>query len=358
MTTRIEIKVKRGELTLKPTDQDFAVESDPPVTPEWHGDTVVIDTDRLNAHVRMTVLVPASVDRLDVSLGRGPLTMHQLHVDNADVNVGLGTAVIDDVQQGRWDINVGKGDLTVTNAEASFDINVGMGHCQLVHVRGTADINDGFGRVTAAGCEGNFDVNAGKGNVEWTEGGGKLSINAGMGDVRLHDGRGGSVEINAGLGKAFLTDGHWDSASLELGMGDATIASRVDRLAVHIKSRGKIDVSLPENQGARIEASTENGRIISQLNLIPVGHSGPQRGQRLVGVVGDGSGNVLLETRRGNITVSRHNAPPQEHPTPPAPPSADPVEAQRLTILAQLQQGRISVDEAEQLLAHLDKPIA
>ncbi|NMP23351.1 DUF4097 family beta strand repeat-containing protein [Sulfobacillus harzensis] len=347
----IEIKIKRGSLTLVSSpDGEFHLESDPPCPVLNKGHEVIVDAERVSGSVRMTCQIPESA-ALDASLGRGPLEADGLSVERGDLNVGLGNAHLTALQRGHWDVNVGKGDLRVEKAQGSFDLNVGMGTCELSQVSGSVDLNDGLGRISLEECEGHYDINAGKGDVTWTHGGGELDINAGMGNVTISGARGAKLDVNAGLGKVTLANGVWGTADVSVGVGDVSAEGRFDHLTVQVKNRGRIEFAFPFDVGARIEASTEHGRVISHLPLIPVGHAGPQRGERLVGVVGDGRSQIELETRRGNIVVGQ--TPGEQHPDS-APPD---LEGQRRTILAALQAGEITVEEADALLEQLDHSV-
>jgi len=350
----VEIKMKRGSLTIsKSEDSELHVVSDTPVVPDFEGDTAVINLERMTGSITLTVLLPSSAKALDVGLGRGPCHITGVPLESADLNIGLGTCTLEE-SSGTWDINVGKGDLDIRKSSGQFDINVGMGQCRLTHLTGQADINAGLGPVKAEDCNGIFDVNAGKGDVTWTEGQGSVDINAGLGDVRTTNGRGTVLDITAGLGKIFVQGGTWQKAQLEVGIGSIHAEAYISELSAQVRNHGAIEVSLPISLGARVEASTEHGRIISHLTLIPVGHSGPQRGQRLVGVIGDGVGRINLETRRGNITLTQHDdlIMPDRESLPHATVN-DPFTQSRMLILEQLQDGRLTVDEAEKLLEGL-----
>ncbi len=348
MTETVEIEVKRGSLTLKPSeDQDARVESDPPVEPRITANTFSISTKHLSGDVHVTVYIPKNCRRLEASLGRGPASAEDISADRAELNLGLGSLDARNLM-GQWDINLGKGDGRVSGGDGKFDLNLGMGRLDMNDVSGTADINSGMGPVHAANCRGTFEVNCGKGSVGWTGAQGNLEINAGMGDVLISDSRGDRLAVNAGLGKVSLKNDRWHKAALDVGLGEVSTQGEFDDLTVHVKTRGAITVEIPEHRGARVEASTEHGRIISHMNLIPVGHAGPQRGQRLVGVTGDGAGRIVLETRRGNVTLSQY--PSDGKPADVSEPVQDP----RTVILEQLRQGEITVEEAESLLNALD----
>lgn len=348
MTETIEIEVKRGSITLKPsTDDDARVESDPPVEPLTTATSVSVSTKHLSGDVHVTVYVPKNCRRLEASLGRGPASATDISVERAELNVGLGSLDAANLR-GQWDINLGKGDGRFDGADGKFDLNLGMGRLDMKDVYGSADINSGMGPVSAANCHGNFEVNCGKGSVDWTGAQGTVEINAGMGDVRISESQGDRLAVNAGLGKVSLQNDRWHRAAVEVGMGEVSARGEFADLSIHVKSRGAIAVEVPEHMGARVEASTEHGRIISHMNLIPVGHAGPQRGQRLVGVTGDGAGRIALETRRGNVTLSQYPSDGRRANAPS--PEQDP----RTLILERLRQGEISVEEAEALLNALD----
>lgn len=353
MTDAVEIKIKKGSLTLKKSPDDTVhVDGHPDLAPNTRDDRTVINGEHIAGEVHATILIPSSTHQIHASIGRGPCQAVGLSTDQGDLNLGLGRLQLEDTH-GSWDINVGKGDARLSDSTGTFDLNVGMGRLEMLRVSGRAEINAGMGPVVAEGCHGTVTVNAGKGNIQWKDGGGSLHFNAGMGDVAMENTVGDDLEINAGLGKIHVRGGRWERAKLEVGVGEATVQSRVLDLTVTARHRGAIMVSIPEDLGARVEASTDHGRIVSHLNLIPVGHSGPQRGQRLVGLVGDGQGRIALQTRRGNITLAQH---PADADASRQPDASRPSQTgdQRILILERLQQGTLTVEEADALLEAMD----
>lgn len=349
----IQIKIKRGSLTIKPSQDDqLHVEARPDLVPEIRGNSVTFDAEYIVGPVHATILVPVPLGHLDANLGRGPLHAEHLNVVSGDINLGLGNLSVTQCR-GKWDVNVGKGDALVDGIDGDLDINLGMGKLEMSGLRGQADINNGLGAVWAKNCDGHFEVNAGKGDIIWAEAsGGSLEMNAGLGSVRVERGHGTRLEVNAGLGKVGIENSNWAEACIETGLGDIIASGSFSQLEITAKQRGAIQVSLPEGVGARVEASTDRGRIVSHLNLIPVGHAGPQRGQRLVGVLGDGRGQVTLHTHRGDIMLSQGTEANRSTSTS-GDLQADP-DSQRALILQRLSEGGLTVDEAEALLEALD----
>lgn len=350
MIEHFQIKIKRGSLTIKPSpDDQWHLESEPELVPDIGLSGVTINAEAIPGPVYATVLVPGPGEQLDASIGRGPCTIEGLAFRQADVNLGLGDLTLKDAK-GNWDLNLGKGDAFLEQVEGKLDINLGMGRLDMRAVTATADINNGLGSVHGQSCDGRYDINAGKGDVHWTHCQGSAEVNAGMGTIRVQHGHGDNLNLNAGLGKVFVTEGDWNRVRIDTGLGDVEVSSKTSDLTVHVKQRGNIRVSLADDIDARVEASTDRGRIVSHLAMIPVGHAGPQRGERLVGTLGDGHGQIDLATRRGDVTLSLHPA-GQEGPHPEV--SRDPQES-RAFILDQLQRGQLTVDEAEALLEALD----
>lgn len=343
----IEIKIKRGSLTLRPSEDDQVhLESEAPLVPSIASDRVVIDSNGIPGAVHAIVSLPKTTGRLDANLGRGPCRVWGIVAETADLNVGLGDLTVDDVR-GRWDLNVGKGDASISRLRGHLDLNVGMGDITLAHIDAIADINDGLGDINAESLKGRFDVNAGKGDITWRDAnGGSLEVSAGLGDVRVEGGGGSKLDVNAGMGKVTLTLAAWERADLKTGIGDLTLSGRIGTLTAEAHQRGNIQLTLDADYGARIEASTERGRVISDLDFIPVGHAGPQRGERVVGVYGDGRGQIRLQTRKGDIVVALANS----NAAQTMPSNTD---QQRMAILQRLAQGDLTVTEAEALLDRL-----
>ncbi len=341
----VEIHLKRGTLTIKPSpDEQLHVESQPPLVAELIGGTAVIDGKSIPGQVDATVLVPATSGSLHASIGVGPCTISSVAVKDARLNLGLGPLIVED-SQGKWDANLGKGDATFTRVDGPLNINMGMGRLRLRQIRGPADINNGLGSIEIHESDGDYKIKAGKGDVLWQSTQGSGTIHAGMGTVEVVDSRGARLEIKSGLGKTSVVNSNWEAVQVDTGVGDIRIEGSVASLFASAKQRGHIHVSLADPLDTRIEASTERGRIISSFNLMPVGHAGPQRGERVVGIVGDGQREIRLYTRRGNITLDAASDPKTSVPD-----ETD----ERLAILRELKNGTITVDEAEDLLSALE----
>lgn len=352
MIQNVTVKLKKAKVQITQSpDDDVHVVSGVPLNQERIGNQITIEYDQSRT-IDVSLALPASVRSLDFNLGWGPATIAQMSLTDADINLGLGNLVVT-ASHGKFDVNVGKGNVTMQKLDGDIDINAGLGTVFLQQVTANGDINDGLGDIILEDCRGSLDINAGKGDIRGSGTGGQMEVHAGMGSILFTDSHHLSLEAHSGFGQIKLVGGILDDVTCESGIGSVTVEARMAQLAVDIKNRGDIHVNIPTTQGARIEASTDQGRVVSQMELVEVNNPGPARGHRLVGSIGDGSTQIVLHTRRGSITLGQFAEPDGlevvENISEAS--SVDP----RLQILEQLQQGHLTVDEADALLLQLDE---
>lgn len=359
MSQEIEVKIKRGEVQIaKSSDDQVHIDASPEVTIRHEGDRYRVECDRSDP-VEVTLRLPEMVHELDVNVGRGLLSGEGFAVARGDFNVGLGKMDLHTLS-GSFDLNVGKGNLALRDISGTIDANAGMGHLVGQKLRGTFDINAGLGNVTLTDSGGTFDVNAGKGDVNLDGQSGRMEVNCGMGALAIASSRQLSLEANCGLGKVRVEGGRLEEANISVGLASVTVDASVGQLTIDVKTRGNIDLMAPSDEGARVDASTDRGRIISHLDLVAVNNPGPQRGQRLVGTWGDGRGTISLHTRRGTITLAHGPSTVRAQGAPAvvlhdeAPAPGEKNDSQ--LILERLHQGELTVEEAEALLDITDKP--
>lgn len=102
----------------------------------------------------------------------------------------------------------------------------------------------------------------------------------------------GSIDVSAaGAVEATTVNG-----SIRAAMGAAHWDDEIRFRTVN----GRIDLTLPEDAGAEVSASTVNGDISTDLPLRVVGRFGPKK---VRGTIGDGGGRLSLETVNGGIRL-------------------------------------------------------
>lgn len=175
-----------------------------------------------------------------------------------------------------------------------------------VHMPREGDLNadTGDGSVEAQAINGNVDIHTGDGHIR---------VDGARGDIRLRTGDGsiegrdldGRLEATTGDGHVNL-EGRFDSLNIKTGDGSITArAGAGSKMAsgwtIHTGD-GSVDLSLPGDLQANIEASTNDGRI--SLG-IPVTVEGTFNTSRISGKMNGGGQQLTIHTGDGSIHLSK-----------------------------------------------------
>jgi len=136
----------------------------------------------------------------------------------------------------------------------------------------------------------------GHGDIETHNGGIKCSDISGTSRMKTHNG-----SVTANYTAATTTPGSADiethNGSVNLTYADNAAAGDEIKLKTH---NGNIKLDTPEGFSAQIEASTHNGKIMSELAITVVGEISKNN---LTGRIGDGKGKLYLKTHNGSINI-------------------------------------------------------
>ena len=175
-----------------------------------------------------------------------------------------------------------------------------------VHMPKDADleVTTGDGSVEADSINGNLDVHTGDGHIR---------VQGAKGNIRLHTGD-GYIEGSALDGRADITtgDGHvnvegrFDALSIKTGDGSVTArASRGSTVSapwnIHTGD-GSVDLDLPSELQANLDASTHDGRI--SLG-IPVMVEGTFSSTKIFGKMNGGGQPIVVRTGDGSIHLNK-----------------------------------------------------
>lgn len=187
--------------------------------------------------------------------------------------------------------------------------NFGVRHSSLrveVHMPKDADLEavSGDGSVEADSINGNLDVKTGDGHI---------SVQGAKGNIRLHTGD-GHIEGRALDGRADITtgDGHvnvegrFDALTIRTGDGSVTArAGKGSTVAspwnIHTGD-GSVDLDLPGELQANLDASTHDGRI--SLG-IPVTVEGTFSSTKIMGKMNGGGQSIVVRTGDGSIHLNK-----------------------------------------------------
>jgi Putative adhesin len=203
------------------------------------------------------------------------------------------------------------GDQVELSARVRNSMNWGWGgiHRSLrleVHMPREADLNvdTGDGSVEAQALTGNLNIHTGDGHIR---------VDGAKGDIRLRTGDGsiegrdldGRLDANTGDGHVTV-EGRFDSLNIKTGDGSITArAGAGSKLAsgwtIHTGD-GSVDMSIPGDLQANIEASTNDGRI--SLG-IPVTVEGTFSTSKISGKMNGGGQPLTIHTGDGSIHLSK-----------------------------------------------------
>lgn len=196
----------------------------------------------------------------------------------------------------------------VAKSSGSF-FNWGVRHSSLrveVHMPKDTDleVTTGDGSVEADAINGNVDIKTGDGSITVLGGKGTVHMRTGDGHVNGRD-LDGNVDVSTGDGSVNL-DGRFDVLNVKTGDGSVTVrahsGSRVSGPWNLHTGDGSIDLDLPGELQANIDASTHDGHI--SLG-IPVTVEGTFSSSRISGKMNGGGQVIQVRTGDGSIHLSK-----------------------------------------------------
>ena len=209
---------------------------------------------------------------------------------------------------GHWGFSWGKGRRIKVEVhmpkDADLQVDTGDGSVDTQSLNGKIKIHTGDGSVRAQAVSGDVDIDTGDGSV---------TVEGAKGDIRLHTGDGhidardldGKVDATSGDGHIKL-EGRLDS--LNVKTGDGSINARVQpgsKIASSWTIRtgdGSVDIVLPPDLQANIDASTNDGHI--SLG-IPVTVEGTFSNSQIHGKMNGGGQSLTVHTGDGSIRLSK-----------------------------------------------------
>jgi hypothetical protein len=187
---------------------------------------------------------------------------------------------------------------------ADLQIDTGDGSVETQPLSGRVKIHTGDGSVHVQAVDGNVDIDTGDGSI---------TVEGAKGDIRLHTGDGhidarnldGRVDANSGDGHIKI-DGRLDA--LNVKTGDGSIDARVEPgskltggWSIHTGD-GSVDIVLPADLQANIDASTNDGHISLS---IPITVEGTFKNSELHGKMNGGGQSLTIHTGDGSIRLSK-----------------------------------------------------
>jgi hypothetical protein len=187
-----------------------------------------------------------------------------------------------------WGIHVSRGLRLEVRMPRNADLSVdsGDGSVEAQTVNGNVDIHTGDGHIKVEGAKGQIKLRTGDGSIEGRDLDGKIEADSGDGHITL-DGRFDTLNIRTGDG----------SINAHAQAGSKVLSAWTIRTG-----DGSVDLTVPTDLNANIDASTNDGRI--SLG-IPITVEGQFSNSQIHGKMNGGGQPVTIHTGDGSIRLSR-----------------------------------------------------
>lgn len=199
------------------------------------------------------------------------------------------------------------GEVVAEGVEGDLSIDTGSGAVRAASIVGELSIDTGSGSISVRGVDGDVSIDTGSGRIEASEIRGRsISIDTGSGSVNGFGLEADEIIVDTGSGSIELESVTAPEVHLDTGSGsiDIELMSDVERLEADTGS-GSVTVRAPQDLGARVEIETGSGGI--DLDF-PVEVRTVRR-DHLEGTVGDGRGQISIDTGSGSIKLLRTRGP-------------------------------------------------
>jgi hypothetical protein len=170
--------------------------------------------------------------------------------------------------------------------DADLEVTSGDGGVEIDAINGSLNVHTGDGHITVQGARGDMHLRAGDGHIEGRDLDGTLEATTGDGHINV--------------------TGRFDSLNLRSGDGSVTAraltGSKVQpSWSIHTGD-GSVDLEIPGELQANLEASTHDGHISMGIQVTVEGSFSSSRVQ---GKINGGGGQVSIHTGDGSIHLSK-----------------------------------------------------
>ena len=263
--------------------------------------------ENFNGSVDITGWEKNEVDISGTKYAKTKAMLDEMKIDVQSSNGAVSIRTIPPVE--KWNANAG----ARYNIRVPYKILVELaastnGSIHLEHLEGAARIRTTNGGVRTRSLKGNLEINTTNGNVDMFDVTGGAKVTTSNGHINADNLHGEfTAKTTNGAISARLFDVPVNSlvkASTSNGGVDLTF----DQVRSDVRAsttNGHINVRLPSNVNARVDASTHNSSVSSELD---VKSSGSWSKGRLEGTIGSGGPHLELSTSNGPIRLLKGSA--------------------------------------------------
>lgn len=201
------------------------------------------------------------------------------------------------------ELHLAAGEVEARGVSSTLSIDTGSGAVTAIDIDGDLSVDTGSGSVMVRGVRGDLTVDTGSGRVEVSDVTGRsVEVDTGSGGVKGFNVSAEELVVDTGSGSIELENVTSRDVVLDTGSGSIEIelTTDVDRLDADTGS-GSVTVYAPAGLGAMVDIESGSGGI--DLDF-PVEVRTVQR-DRVRGTLGDGRGEIRIDTGSGSIRLLR-----------------------------------------------------
>jgi DUF4097 and DUF4098 domain-containing protein YvlB len=252
----------------------------------------------------------------------------------------------------RVTVNAAKGDVTAAGLGAGITLTAGRGDVRLSSIVGSvqAHLSNGKHDFSAHDIQGDINADGDVNDLTFSEIKGKIVQNGEiLGDVHMET-VSGPVQLHTSVTELQLGELPGDltlnsddlrinqakgqvrvvtrSKDIDLSQiyGDSYVEDRDGRIAIEPagafgieakNTKGDVEVTLPPNASAKVEARTRNGDIVSEYAI--AASEGENKSASFT--IGSGATRIVLSAENGDVRIKKGSAYPTVSPAPNAQPA-------------------------------------
>lgn len=201
-------------------------------------------------------------------------------------------------------IHLGVGRIEAEGVDAAVRLSALSGRVHARDMAGSLLVDTGSGSVEVHGMSGSLSVDTGSGGVEATDvTGDEVAIDTGSGGVQVRGVQTRELTVDTGSGSVDLSGVSAPSVVVDTGSGrvELELLTDVDRLDLDTGS-GSVTVRAPGNLGGEVDISTGSGSIDLEFPVQVIGRMGRHQ---VRGTLGDGEGEIRIDTGSGGVKLLR-----------------------------------------------------
>ena len=245
--------------------------------------------------VRFTVEVPRDYP-VDLQTSGGDISVRDLNAPVRAASSG-GDISITGVA-GKIRVHTAGGDARLLHVSGEVHVQTGGGDIQVKYLKGPATVRASGGDIQIENSNGALELHAGGGAIQVKNDTGPATLNSAGGDIHIADST-GTMDLRTGGGDIEMLN---DAGKVQGLTGGGSVWARLRANdGIRFKSGGgNIDVLLPRNVGASLDASSGGGSVTCDF---PFSAPRLKSGTRLAGTIGTGGARISLHASGGDIRI-------------------------------------------------------